>query len=342
MGIHKVRGLLILFLSLFIWSCDKDSKPSGPENKVQPLVCQNSAVSDFGIIGGIGLDGNSWVAKNAVYLFFHKPNCEGTNCASSCTGTLVDRNVVLTAAHCVDKATVPSQVAVVFSAEPFEEAKRGTVKPLIRRATEIVIHPDWQVKEAKSDGDLALLRIDTVAPANWTTMALSKDFIEPRNCLAILAAGYGKTTDYHADDPEPSRLRGVVLNPLSEETRLKNIESLRKRIKEANSSFTDEQIESYLSKLYKMGADQEYVYVEQSRSRGVCAGDSGGPAYMKRDSDARTFVVGVASYVQNASDTNRQCHSVGAHASVYFHRSWIRYAFQNLRNQDSLKTDLFE
>lgn len=331
---HKMIQMMISAIAALTFGCSGSSSGGGGGSPALPELCQNSELSNFGIVGGVELDQTSWVTKNAVFLYF-----KGT----ACTGTLVDRNIVLTAAHCVDKVKNFADLKVMFSHTPQKDKQAGVLEPAIRVADEIAIHPDWKRESAKNDGDLAMVRLANVAPYDWKTMALSRDFIDPRECTQILAAGFGKTTDYEQEDNAPIQLRAAVLNPLSEETRKKTVDRLREMVNNSEKNkATPEQIESALADMFKMGPEREYLYVDQSRSRGVCAGDSGGPAYMKRSSDGRTFLSGVASSVMNAVEPTRKCHSIGAHVSVYFYKNWIAYTFQNLRNQDSLKSELFE
>lgn len=329
--------LLVVPFAAFGFGCGGGSSAGDGgrgTSPVLPELCQNSSLSSFGIVGGVDLEQTSWVAKNAVFLYF-----KGT----ACTGTLIDRNIVLTAAHCVDKVKTASDLKFIFTHTPEKDSESGTLQPAIRLASEVAIHPDWKREDTKHDSDLAMVRIQTVAPSDWKTMALSRDYVDPLECTQILAAGFGKTTDYDQEDNSPIQLRAAILNPLSEETRKKTVDRMRDLVtKSENNKKTPEQIEATLADMFRMGVDSDYFYVDQSRNRGVCAGDSGGPAYMKRTTDGRVILAGVAASVMNVVEPTRKCRSIGAYTSVYFYKNWISYAFQNLRNQDSRKSDLFE
>lgn len=76
--------------------------------------------------------------------------------------------------------------------------------------------------------------------------------------------------------------------------------------------------------------------VNQRNGRGICFGDSGGPAFVKLG--GRRILIGVASAVYNldqkaASRPNYDaCRSTAIYVSVFYHLNWIRQASEEISN----------
>jgi secreted trypsin-like serine protease len=99
-----------------------------------------------------------------------------------CTGTILNSETILTAAHCVEH---PMQMVVVFASRV--SAAKGEN---IRAVDGYVPHPDWPGSEAAAD--LALVHFTGGLPAGFKPVALGVS-VQPSLREPILLVGYGVT-----------------------------------------------------------------------------------------------------------------------------------------------------
>lgn len=212
----------------------------GPQNAYEAIepTQQSSA-----IIGGEKVDTSSNIGRSTVGIYESK-------IGYICSGTLIAKNLVLTAAHCVDPK---AQDLVVIFAPEMKKASRDQ----IRRVTGSVVHPQYSEQvQAKDMADIALLRIEGEAPVGYEVapLLLTQGYLQ-KNTKTIVA-GYG--------------LNWTILLSRGAGT----LRTAKLEIDDANFSRTE-------------------VMIGQSVRRGICSGDSGGPAYL--EINGQLYVWGVAS-----------------------------------------------
>lgn len=323
------------------------------EDSPPKLICSDGVAklekNDVGIVGGKTLHKDSWLAKGIVFIVqeYEENNVRKT---SMCTGSLVDQNIVLTAAHCVDKAkySYHKDIRVYFSNQPECDKESGQLKNVRREVDAMKIHGNWRSKGHPDHGkfqavrgDVALLRLSEKAPADFYPLKLSEDFIDMKASSNILLAGYGQTNvDYEGKyslDNEGVLLRMTQTNPLPAPMRAKVMQMIAETAKqiEARTLSGDDLIVTD-NKAYN-----DVVFLDQSRGTGACAGDSGGPSLMKNQK-GMFVVTGIASFVMHPTNKREACGYAAAYSSVSYYKDWIDDNFKLIKNADSAKEHLFE
>lgn len=212
-----------------------------------------------------------------------------------CSGTLIAPRWVITAGHCLDDLTSPTQLVVAVRGA----RQRYTV-------VRYYLHPRWDVDTYDLGYDIALLQlaspVKNVAAVPYRTTPWS---IEETAAVQLEAYGWGINDETESplqvgatrqmlwNDPVPSSL---VFRP-----RLQ-IAAVAFRMIPATSDGALDIAPSAISMQFE----------------GVCSGDSGGPL-LERRSDGFATLVGVVSY-GNADCYDR---SPGIYTKVSAHARWI-------------------
>jgi secreted trypsin-like serine protease len=296
----KRFGFILLYLGLAACGGSSNNNvggtPPGPDRLglAAQRVC-GEGVSDPGIIGGKKLGSNSRIASGVVVLL-DKEN------QYLCSGTLVAKNVVLTAAHCLNKNKDTSQILVGFTTDILCDWGQKNYSRFAYGSAK-VIHPLYQglTQDPHSIGyDFGLLKLDRDAP--WFANPLPVEMNQVRWAYepSIYVAGSGVTLSGGVQDDSDPMLRIVQVQPAL--------------IKQAEWD-----VEASSKGLYK-----ELVYFDESHGSGACSGDSGGPALVKRASGYA--VAGVASFVSG------KCAGEIAYSELYSLKQWLKESFSNFSN----------
>jgi len=150
------------------------------------LACDENPIPKFGaepqsqIVNGTGVRALSEISRVTVALIFIKKNGQ-----SLCTGTILDSETVLTAAHCVDGA--PARIAVVFGihAQPASRSQ-------MRATDRFVQHPLWLTTHRM--GDLAVVHFAGGLPNGHGPVKLVRPGFAPPLGAPVWLAGYGVTS----------------------------------------------------------------------------------------------------------------------------------------------------
>lgn len=179
----------LLFSSLVVSSILVGCTPSAQKNSLNTLEAT-------GIIGGEEVDSLDRLPNSVVAVY---DSVEG----QLCTGTLINKNVVLTAAHCIGQDI--NKMYIFFG-------KNLQVDGVYVQVDKAEISPYWNSSTDKDMGDLALLHFQGPLPASYkptlmlpTTMA---DVLQ--NGTEVTVVGYGVTS---AESKEASAaLRKTTVN----------------------------------------------------------------------------------------------------------------------------------
>lgn len=250
-----------------------------------------------------------------------------------CTATLIARDVVLTAAHCLADLDTKKIVVSIKSAPDANGVSRRV------KVSKIKIHERYTKKRIARIGDvnghdIALLRLEKAMPGGVAAL-LPKSDLWWEGARKTVVAGFGsnalpeKTAEDMKKDP-----RVIAL-----------MEEARK-----NPKMTTEEGTALIAKIMSIMAERPLLTtdlqgsLENSRGsldnlprlilRGkklVCSGDSGGPTYL-RQTNGKLVVIGVHSTSTNAA-CKPQTDGQSEDTFVPFYLDWIQGAMKDLRSE---------
>ncbi|MBX2987609.1 MAG: trypsin-like serine protease [Bdellovibrionaceae bacterium] len=270
-----------------------------------------------GIVGGEKVAETSWIAKRSVLLMIRTG--EDSRKTTKCSGTLVARDIVLSAAHCVSGKT-PGQVRVFFTTDFDRDSERGDWRGKMAAVTDI------RQPQKEDDGgetpDLALLKLDRPAPSGFEVSTLVQFPLEWSRFRHYLLAGYGRGEGMAAQND----LRAVQVPALRGEE-LEKVKERLVKLRLPRSRYSEAQLRMIYAVQLNEFLNPAYLWMNQSEGRGACIGDSGGPAFL--EINGRPYQVGVAAFTMDDPE-RRDCLLVSAYTNVLFHRQWLQKNFSEL------------
>lgn len=301
MNLKSLLPASVLVLPLILAACNGGSSKSlNDDVKVEPQSCEVSG-SGFGIVGGMTLESGNALSSSTVLII----TVDYKDQTSICTGTLIAKDKVLTAAHCTNQYGGKSAIAFSNNVKCVSDAPKRTLRLVEKQA----VHPNYRYSGdaiENSSSDIAVLKFAGDLPAGYQVRNLPSSTYRINPADGLVMTGYGKTDEDASDSSGILRFTRAGGNRLSK---------------------------SYYSAEKKMTVNLSGVHVLEQNYNGVCSGDSGGPLYTYANGQLTLIGIVSAGIDNNATRYTykpRVCHGVSVFADVLSQLSWIE------RQRDSL------
>jgi secreted trypsin-like serine protease len=292
------------------------STSCAPKKSSSDQIYSNSPTSSSNILGGVLADAQFQNTTGVVGLLIFSTDMLGKEHQSICTGTLIDKKVVLTAAHCIADPGLTNVIVI------FDQDFSKITESRLRFALTGRVHENYlaEVNHADSQSitanwnDLALLGLNEDAPADVTLAKLAPAATNIKKGQELTLSGYGITNAIIrkiAKGKNGKPLVDLKGQPVIQELAGQGDGVLRK-------------VDGIL--VSQVINDSKELLLDQKKLKGACHGDSGGPAYMK-DADGSMVQVGVTS---RGLEALGNCNVSAVYTSVSAHADWINSSKDSL------------
>jgi secreted trypsin-like serine protease len=159
------------------------TRPPSPQQP-RPQIQSQSQNNSVGIIGGNEVQATDDPSALSTVGVYDKKN------HSTCSGSLIAKDLILTAAHCVNPNS--NQLFVLFSKNFYVSGRLNESRMIVARRFERHSSFNPNRAEGVDTFDLALIQLSSPAPAEYRTIPLSQDTSHVFEGV-LIAAGYGFT-----------------------------------------------------------------------------------------------------------------------------------------------------
>ena len=270
MSIKTFRKQITLTSLLALGACG--ANPSQPTQL--DLQTQESA-----IVGGSDVAAGDAVGKSIVGLIVETSEGEAI-----CTGSLLDTDLVVTAAHCMPDAG--GKIVVVFGRN-ITSSKQDDVT--VRKVVAYQANESYDANSETDTHDIALVRFEGGLPTGYAKAAVLPSASVLKAQTVVTLAGYG------VSDGTTQEGSGV----------LRKVDTVIK-----NPAISKSEVE-----------------LDQTKGKGACYGDSGGPAFVTTKN--KLYLWGVTSRGEDG------CKSSSIYTSILSYTSWIQATTTSLKAKQS-------
>lgn len=216
-------------------------------------------------------------------------NTQGGNL---CTGSIISDSIIVTAAHCFFSSDIRTSSPAATWRVIFGtniRAQNRIMRPVISYRTS----PMWPARgtDETNSGDIAVVYFSGGLPDGFQPVPILEDASVLTADATILLAGYG------VEDGVQRKGSGI----------LRSVETTI-----ANPSYSETEIS-----------------VDQTKGKGACHGDSGGPAYIKIGD--KWMLWGVTNHGIN--DSKDRCDVNASYALIPFYKNWLNKTAAILINE---------
>ncbi len=292
-----------LIFAFFYTSCAPQAHNSQATNDSE-ISSQDSSH----IVGGINASTTFQKENGIVALAITSSGMSGG--LSICTGTLIAKRIILTAAHCLQAApmTKISKIEVYFMNNIQRSLNIGNAQNSIL-ADKMAPHADFlkdvteETVNLKGWNDIALIRLKSDAPATFKMAQLpqASQALAVVESDKVILSGFGVATP--------------IVNKSETNTQTGKVEIVG--VPEQSETAGILRIIEGIPVLKELNADE--ILLDQTNSTGACHGDSGGPAFVKQ-SNGSLIQVGITSRGTNSIGN---CNEKAIYTRVSSHLAWI-------------------
>lgn len=288
----------LLAVSLFSLVSCSFNKPAPKEDLVLS--------SDAAIMGGTQVAQNASIASGIVSVYDVKDN-------AICTGSIIAENFILTAAHCSTAKRQNLKIVFGLDVDDSMNAREPDIRELyVRNVVGIQVHPDYNPEENEDKetdwNDIAIIKFQGPLPPGYKPVQMLPDNSLLKRGAIVTLAGYGiSQVDLEPVDPrkvrnfEEALAYGEVLCDEKQRNCLRVDMSGDGVLRETTAPIS-------------VVHDTE-VRLDESKGRGTCSGDSGGPAYIEQGGHYLLFGI--------TSRGSVVCDSVGVYTNAVMFKNWI-------------------